>query len=139
MFAGYIGSSNETIILQDFFRTLPVIIENRVVQTEWSLVIKLSNQIFKVIYFLQHVVFLYQLYSLYVYHISNISRFLFQYIKDNSHENIGKMNYSIMAKDFYEKTLVYLSSTVLGTQKSMVSPLLNVFALFRILIHINDS
>ena len=61
MFAGYIGSSNETIILQDFFRTLPVIIENRVVQTEWSLVIKLSNQIFKVIYFVQQVVFSYSL------------------------------------------------------------------------------
>ena len=48
IFAGYIGSNNDTMILQDFFRTLPVIIENRVVQTEWSLVINLSNQIFKV-------------------------------------------------------------------------------------------
>ena len=50
IFAGYIGSNNDTMILQDFFRTLPVIIENRVVQTEWSLVINLSNQIFKVVF-----------------------------------------------------------------------------------------
>ena len=49
MFAGYIGSTNDTVVLQDFFRTLPEIIENRVVQTEWTLVINLSNQIFKVI------------------------------------------------------------------------------------------
>ena len=50
IFAGYIGSDNDTMVLQDFFRTLPKIIENRVVQNEWSLVIKLSNQIFKVLF-----------------------------------------------------------------------------------------
>ena len=41
----------------------------------------------------------------------HITNDIFQYIEDNSRENMDTLNYSTMAKDFYEKTLVYLSST----------------------------
>ena len=67
MFAGYIGSDNDTMVLQDFFRTLPRIIENRVVHTEWSLVIDLSNQIFKVVFYL----FSIEAFFLYFYFLQN--------------------------------------------------------------------
>ena len=46
---------------------------------------------------------------------------IFQYIEDNSRENMDTLNYSTMAKDFYEKTLVYLSTTRHTTPLSKVS------------------
>ena len=39
---------------------------------------------------------------------------IFQYIEDKSHNNAVTIDYSKMANDFYEKTLVYLSTKAAG-------------------------
>ena len=48
---------------------------------------------------------------------------IFQYIEDKSHINAVTIDYSIMAKDFYERTLVYLSTKAAGPKTKVCNNL----------------
>ena len=48
---------------------------------------------------------------------------IFQYIEDKSHINAVTIDYSIMAKDFYERTLVYLSTKAAGPKTKVCNKL----------------
>ena len=48
---------------------------------------------------------------------------IFQYIEDKSHINAVTIDYSRMAEDFYEKTLVYLSTRAAGPKTKVFDKL----------------
>ena len=59
---------------------------------------------------------------------------IFQYIEDKSHINAVTIDYSIMAKDFYEKTLVYLSTKAAGPKTKVCNKLSGKIAMIIFII-----
>ena len=56
---------------------------------------------------------------------------IFQYIEDKSHINAVTIDYSRMAKDFYEKTLVYLSTKAAGPKTKVCNKLKRKIAMIK--------
>ena len=100
--------------------------ESRLGEKEWDIVIRLSNDIFKVVWrnkwdLLLQIILRWDYCTLNKLHY--IIFIIFQYIEDKSHINAVTIDYSIMAKDFYEKTLVYLSTKAAGPKTKVCNKL----------------
>ena len=49
LFAGYLASDGDSNRLRNVFRIIPKVMESRLGEKEWDIVINLSNDIFKVL------------------------------------------------------------------------------------------
>ena len=49
LFAGYLASDDDSNQLRNVFRVIPKVMESRLGEKEWDIVINLSNDIFKVL------------------------------------------------------------------------------------------
>ena len=50
LFAGYLASDGDSNRLRNVFRIIPKVMESRLGEKEWDIVINLSNDIFKVLW-----------------------------------------------------------------------------------------
>ena len=122
LFAGYLASDGDSNRLRNVFRIIPEVMESRLGEKEWDIVISLSNDIFKVLWRYNWHPLLKSYYCT-LNELHYIIFIIFQYIEDKSHINAVTIDYSIMAKDFYERTLVYLSTKAAGPKTKVCNKL----------------